>query len=104
MLNLTAWWIIVSFRYQDYIEYIIKKHETIAKNPPGQLFVNRIRDRVIFKTRTGYKTELLLHPEIIKLVASARKDVNQDKDEENVTKLESGEAFLVHCNLVNNNY
>ena len=65
--------------------------------------MNRIRDRVIFKTRTGYKTELL-HPEIIKLVASARKDVNQDKDEENVTKLESGEAFLVHCNLVNNNY
>ena len=57
--------------------------------------MNRIRDRVIFKTRTGYKTELL-HPEI--------KDVNQDKDEENVTKLESGEAFLVHCNLVNNNF
>ena len=57
--------------------------------------MNRIRDRVIFKTRTGYKTELL-HPEI--------RDVNQDKDEENVTKLESGEAFLVHCNLVNNNF
>ena len=57
--------------------------------------MNRIRDSVIFKTRTGYKTELL-HPEI--------KDVNQDKDEENVTKLESGEAFLVHCNLVNNNF
>ena len=57
--------------------------------------MNRIRDRVIFKTRTGYKTELF-HPEI--------KDVNQDKDEENVTKLESGEAFLVHCNLVNNNF
>ena len=55
--------------------------------------MNRIRDRVIFKTRTGYKTELL-HPEIIKLVASARKDVNQDKDEEHVTKLESGEAFF----------
>ena len=57
--------------------------------------MNRIRDSVIFKIRTGYKTELL-HPEI--------KDVNQDKDEENVTKLESGEAFLVHCNLVNNNF
>ena len=45
----------------------------------------RTTDRVIFKTRTGYKIELL-HPETIKLLASARKYVNQDKDEENVTK------------------
>ena len=27
---------------QDYFEYIIKKHETIADNPPVQIYVNKI--------------------------------------------------------------
>ena len=31
-------------------------------------------------------------------------DVDQDKDGENVPKLESVEVGLEHCNLVNNNY
>ena len=26
---------------QDYFEYIIKKHETIADNPPAQIYVNK---------------------------------------------------------------
>ena len=33
-----------------------------------------------------------------------KKDVDQDKDGEDVPKLESVEVVLVHCNLVNNNY
>ena len=33
-----------------------------------------------------------------------KKDVDQDKNGENVLKLESAEVFLVHCNLVNNKY
>ena len=40
----------------------------------------------------------------MKLLASAKKDVDQDKDGKNVPKLESVEVVLVHCNLVNNNY
>ena len=28
---------------QDYFEYIIKKHETIADNPPVQIYVNKIK-------------------------------------------------------------
>ena len=27
---------------QDYVEYIIKKHETIGDNPAGQIYVNNI--------------------------------------------------------------
>ena len=34
----------------------------------------------------------------------SKRDVDQNKDGENVPKLESVEAVLVHCNLVNNNY
>ena len=40
----------------------------------------------------------------MKLLGSTEKDVDQDKDGENVAKLESVEVVLVHCNLVNNNY
>ena len=39
-----------------------------------------------------------------KLLGSTKKDVDQDKDGEDVSKLESVEVVLVHCNLVNNNY
>ena len=34
---------------QDYFEYIIKKHETIADNPPVQIYVNRIKNRLSLK-------------------------------------------------------
>ena len=40
----------------------------------------------------------------MKLLGSAKKDVNKDKDGEDVPKLESVEVVLVHCNLVNNSY
>ena len=44
---------------QYYFEYIIKKHETIADNPPVQIYVNKIKNRIVFKIKTGYKLELL---------------------------------------------
>ena len=40
----------------------------------------------------------------MKLLGSTKKDVDQDKDGEDVPKLESVEVVLVHCNLVNCNY
>ena len=40
---------------QDYFEYIIKKLETIADNPPVQIYVNKIKTRIAFKIKTGYK-------------------------------------------------
>ena len=40
----------------------------------------------------------------MRLLASTKKDVDQDKDGEDVPKLEPVEFILVHCNLVNNNY
>ena len=46
----------------------------------------------------------MLTPETMKLLGSTRKDVDKDKNGENVPKLESVEAVLVHCNLVKNDY
>ena len=37
----------------------------------------------------------------MKLLESTKKDVNKDKDGEDVPKLESDEVVLVHCNLIN---
>ena len=44
---------------QDYFEYIIKKYETIADNPPVQIYLNEVKNRIAFKIKTSYKLELL---------------------------------------------
>ena len=36
---------------QDCFEYIIKKHETIADNPPVKTYVNKIKNRIVFKIK-----------------------------------------------------
>ena len=33
---------------QDYFEYGIKKHETIADNPLVKIYLNKIRNRIVF--------------------------------------------------------
>ena len=88
---------------QDYFKFIIKKHETLTENPPVQIYPNKIKNRIVFKIKTGYKLELL-SSETMKLLGSTKKDVDQDKDGEDVPKLESVEVVLVHCDLVNKNY
>ena len=88
---------------QDYFEYIIKKYRTKANNPPVQTYANKIKNRIVFKIKTGYKLELL-SPETTKLLGSTKKDADQNKDGENLSKLEPVKVVLVHCNLVNNSY
>ena len=88
---------------QDYFEYIIKKHDTIADNPPVQIYVNKIKDRIAFKTKTGYKLELLSE-ETMQLLGSSKKVIDKNKDGEIVPRLKTVEVVLVHCNLVNSNY
>ena len=41
---------------------------------------------------------------MMKVLGSTKKDVDQNKDGEDVPKLESVEVTLIHCDLVNNNY
>ena len=68
-----------------------------------QICIDKIKTRIAFKIKTGYKLELL-SPETMRLLGSTKKDVSQDKDGEEVPKLESAEVVLVYCNLVNSNY
>ena len=88
---------------QDYIEYIIKKHETIGENAPILIYANTINNRIVFKIKSGYKLELL-SKETMKLLGSTTDTIDAEKNSENVPKLENVEVVLVHCNLVNNAY
>ena len=88
---------------QAYIEYIIKKHETIGETAPILIYGNTITNRIVFKIKTGYKLELL-SKETMKLLGSTKDTINANKNSENVPRLENIEVVLVHCNLGNNSY
>ena len=88
---------------QDYFEYIIKKPETIAHNPPVQMYVTKITNRIVFKIKTAYKLELLAE-KTMQLLGSSKKVIDKNKDGEIAPRLETVEVVLVHCNSVNNNY
>ena len=68
-----------------------------------QIYPNKIKNRIVFKIKAGCKLELL-SPETMKLLGSAKEDLDKDKNGEDVPKLESVEVVLVPCNLVNNSY
>ena len=57
-----------------------------------------MKNRIVFKIKTGYKLELLAL-ETMKLLGITKNVVNKDKDAEIVPKLESAEVVLVHCSL-----
>ena len=75
----------------------------MTKKLPVQIYPNKIKNRIVFKIKTGYKLELLM-TETVRLLGSIKKDVDKDKDREILPKLESVEVVLVHCTLVKNDY
>ena len=68
-----------------------------------QIYTKKIKNKIVFKIKARYKLELLT-PETMKLLGSTKKDIDKDKNGENVPKLESVEVVLDHCNLVKNDY
>ena len=48
---------------QDYFEFIMKKHVVLTDNP-SKIYSNKIKNRIVFKIKNGYKLELLT-PETI---------------------------------------
>ena len=63
---------------QDYFEFTIKKHEILTENPPIRIYPNKIKNRIVFKIRTGYKLELLT-PETMRLLGRTKKMLMQIK-------------------------
>ena len=64
---------------------------------------NTISNRIVFKIKSGYKLELL-SKETMKLLGITKDIIDENKNSENVPRLENVEVVLVHCNLVNNSY
>ena len=62
---------------QNYLEYIIKKHETIADTAPILIYANNVINRIVFKIKTGYKLELLSE-ETMKLLGSTSSIIDKD--------------------------
>ena len=56
---------------QDYFEYILKKHEKDIDKPSVQIYVNKIENRVLFKTKNGYSLKLLT-PETMELLGGKK--------------------------------
>ena len=54
---------------QDYMEYIIKKHEALKKIRPTYICINRINNILVFQIKNRYKLQLQT-PETLKLFGS----------------------------------
>ena len=81
-----------------------KKHNEEIDNPSIRIYVNRIKNWIAFKIKTGYYLELLT-PETMKLLGSTESKITKDKNGENVPHLEINEVVLVHYNIfLNNDY
>ena len=57
----------------------------MTENPPVHIYPNQIKNRIIFNIKPGYKLELLT-PETMALLGSTKKDVDSDKNSDNVPK------------------
>ena len=86
-----------------HIEYIKKKHNEKIDNPSIKVYVNKIKNRITFKIKTGYYFEFLT-PETMKVLGRTENKITKDKNGENVLHLEITEVLLAHCNIVNNDY
>ena len=88
-----------------FLDEVIKKHESNVKSneqSPILIYANRILNRVSFRTKTGYKLELLTN-ETMRLLGDGP-IIDTTKNGENVPKLEIVRNVLVFCNLVENVY
>ena len=57
--------------FQDYIEYIIKNHETLTAIPLIYVYISRINNRLVFEIKDWYKLELQTS-QTIKLFGSTK--------------------------------
>ena len=86
-------------------EKMIQKHENTIKNneeSPVLIYPNAVKNRIVFKIKTGYKLELL-SKETQKLLGDGPV-IDKNKNSNNVPQLDQVEYILLQCNLVRNQY
>ena len=84
---------------------MIKKHESTIKpneESPILIYPNEVKNRTVFRIKTGYKLELL-SKETQKLLGDGPV-IDKDKNSKNIPQLDQVEYVLLHCNIVSNDY
>ena len=67
------------------------------------MYVNKIKNSIKLKIKTGYYVKLLIL-ETIKLLGSTKNKTTKDKNGENVSHLQITEVVFIHFNIVTNDY
>ena len=80
---------------------LIKNHEAFTDNPPIRTYVNKIENRIIFRTNTGYYLKHVTS-KTMKSIESSKSKKLRDQNDETVPHLEVTEVVLVNCNIDNN--
>ena len=63
-----------------------EKKKTVSDNPSIRIYVNKIENRITFKIKRGFYLELLT-PEAMKLLASIKSKIANDRNGENMLHL-----------------
>ena len=82
--------------------YFKKRGENIDDSSVKK-YVNKIENRITFKTKTGYYLVHLI-PETMKLFQSTENTITKNQNGVNVPHFEITEVVLIHCNIVSNDY
>ena len=62
-----------------YFEYIIKKHKVLNDYRPIRIYVNKIENKILFKTKTGFFLTLFTL-ETMKLYGSTKNKITKDEN------------------------
>ena len=102
MMNLNCQMDFILYQiFKIILSKILKKYGKIIDNPSIRIYLNKIENRITFKT--GYYLELLT-TETMKILGSTKNKITKDKNGENAPHLEITEVVLVHCSIFNNDY
>ena len=68
----------------------------MTENPVIRIYVNQIKNRIIFRIKTGYYLEIWT-PKMMKLFGNTKSKVTNDENGDNAPHVEITEVVLVHC-------
>ena len=89
---------------QDDILKMINKHEKVEKNEDSSILIytDGVKNRLSFRIKIGYKLELLTK-ETQKSLGDGP-IIDEYKNSKNAPQLDQVKYFLLHCNIVQNEY
>ena len=91
-----TWWFLFHSWHPSLFRIYHQKTQNFKQKSSSSNLCEKIKNRIPFKIKTGYRLELLT-PETMRLLGGIKRDVDKDKDGENVPELESVGVALVHC-------